>query len=256
MTMNSFWYDFQEQLQKVKEDLHAEITRIQSLKNQEEDELQNLRQQKSEMEIYIHDLQIKRGRLEKDGQHSQPKAHDMRNGRGHMHLTDDQKKSGDFGFSDYDRRGSIDTLQTYDSVSQNTYHLSSHSSETTINNSYSYHPHVSQNHSTTQLSGPALHGDAVKEDNYVISLKRERSELESQICDMRIQLTRLQTEVTSLENRKTILETIHRSYSVEELRTGEVNGHGVGVDDAADFDTQRAITEVTTPFIFLSFVLF
>ena len=87
--------------------------------------------------------------------------------------------------------------------------------------------------------------DSVKEDNDVISMKRERSELESQVNDLRIQLTQLQTEVTSLENRKTMLETIHGSYVSESKKTGQMNRRGVGVDSDVDLEITKTITEVT-----------
>ena len=76
-------------------------------------------------------------------------------------------------------------------------------------------------------------------------MKRERSELESQVNDLRIQLTQLQTEVTSLENRKTMLETIHGSYVSESKKTGQMNGRGVGVDSDVDLEVTKTITEVT-----------
>ena len=76
-------------------------------------------------------------------------------------------------------------------------------------------------------------------------MKRERSELESQVNDLRIQLTQLQTEVTSLENRKTMLETIHGSYVSESTKTGQMNGRGVGVDSDVDLEITKTITKVT-----------
>ena len=238
---------FTEQLEKIKEDLQAEITRMQSLRNHEEEELQNLQQKKSKIEIYIHDLESKRGRLEMEEQYSQPEPHEIRNGREHIHLTDDHKKLADLGFPEYDRsQEKVDAPQSHDSFSHYNRNLTCYNSETSISNSFSYHPHIvsSQTLSTTPLSSPALHDDVYKQDNDVSSLKRERSELESQISVMRIQLTRLQTEVTGLENRKTILETMNRNFSVDELRAGEVNGYGVGVDTDVDFSITGAITEV------------
>ena len=257
-------------MQKQKQDLQSEISRIQTLKNNEEDELHKLRQQKSEMEIYIFDLQSQRVRLEMDGQlHSEPEVHEPRNARDRIPLTDDHHKSTDFRFSlDYERRGEVDTPQNYHSSQPslqsshplpNSYHVTSYNSETSINNSHfhTYHPHQqvvsSQTLSTNPLSSSTFYDEAIKEDNNVISLKRERSEIESQVCDMRIQLTRLQTEVTSLESRKTILETMHRNYAADELTTGLMNGHGgVGVDTDLDYDITRTITEVTKQFSLLT----
>ena len=237
---------FQKQLEKVKQELQAEITKIQTFKNQEEDELQKLSQQKTEMEIYIYDLESKRGRLEMEEGHSKPEVHGIR--RGHVHLTDNDKKSGQVRFSDYDRIEEADNLHSYNSVSSDQNQLTSYNSETTlVSNSYSYNSHV-VSAGTLEMNAfrdSTFHADVIKEDNDVISLKRERSELERQICDMRTQLTRLQTEVTGLENRKTILETIHGSYASEDARNGQMSGYGAGVDIDVDFDITRAIAEVT-----------
>ena len=258
-------YHFQEELeewQKQKQDLQSEISRIQMLKNNEEDELQRLRQQKSEMEINIYDLQTKRVRLELDGQHNEQESHELRNARDHTPLTDDHHKSEDVRFSsDYDRRGEIDTPQIYHSSQSspqtshplsNSDHVTSYSSETSINNSH-LHTHQPQQvissepFSTSPLLSSSFYDDCIKVDNNVMSLKRERSEIESQICDLRIQLTRLQTEVASLESRKTILETMHPNYVADDLKTGLMNGH-VGTDANVDYDITRAITEVTKHF--------
>ena len=239
-------------MEKVKQDLQAEIATIQTLKNQEEDELQKLRQQKSQVEIYIRDLEIKRRQLVMENQNPRPEQYDARNGRGHVHLTDDQKKSGDRGFSEYDRIKEADTLNRCDSLSYNRYQLTSYNSETSVNISNSYHPYIDSSQvlaTSTPLNSPA---DTVKEDNDVISLKRERSELESQIGDMRIELTRLQTEVKGLENRKTILETIHRSRPTDELRTEQMNGYGVGTDTDVDFNVTTTTTEVLKSITLLS----
>ena len=227
------------------------------------------------MEMYIHDLQIKRERLEMDGQYSESETRELRNardrtqialtdGRTQVALTDD-RKSEDYGFSsDYDSRREVDNSQNYHSsqlhVSNQTshfsasdsYHATSYNSETSINNSYlhTHHPKkkiVSSETLSTNpiLSSSTLHEDSIKEDNTVTSLKRERSEIESQIYDMRIQLTRLQAEVTSLENRKTILETVHRDYAADDLKVGLTNGYGVGIDADLDYNIATSITEVT-----------
>lgn len=244
-------------MEKVKQDLQAEIATIQTLKNQEEDELQKLRQQKSQVEIDIGDLEIKRRQLLMEDQNPRPEQYDARNGRGHMHLTDDQKKSGDRGFSECDRIEEADTLNRCDSLSYNRYQLTSYNSETSVNISNPYHPYIDSSQvlaTSTPLNSPA---DTVKVDNDVISLKKERSDLESQIGDMRIELTRLQTEVTGLENRKTILETIHRSNPTDELRTEleQMNGYGVGTDTDADFNVTTTTTEVLKPITLLSLSL-
>lgn len=253
-----------EEWQKQKQDLQSEISRIQMLKNNEEDELQRLRQQKSEMEIHIYDLQRKRARPELDGQHAEKESHELRNARDRIPLTDDHQNSDDFRFSsNYDRRGEIDTPQNCHSSQpspqtshplSNSYHVTSYNSETSINNSHfhTYHPQQvisSETLSTSPLLSSSFYDDCIKVDNNVMSLKRERSEIESQICDLRVQLTTLQTEVASLENRKTILETAHRDYAADDLRTGLMNGHGVGAETDQDYDTTRVITEVTTHFL-------
>lgn len=226
------------------------------------------------MEMYIQDLQIKRQRLEMDEQYSDSETREPRNardrtqialtdGRTQVALTDDHK-SEDYGFStDYDSRRQVDNSQNYHSsqlhVSNQTshfsasdgYHATSYNSDTSINNSYlhTHHPQRVVSSETLSpnpiLSSSTLHEDSIKEDNTVISLKRERSEMESQICDMRIQLTRLQAEVTSLENRKTILETVHRDYASDDLKVGLTNGYGVGIDTDLDYNIATSITEVT-----------
>ena len=223
------------------------------LKNEEEDELQKLRQEKSEMEIYIYDLHSKRVRLESDGQHAEQEPCEERN---RIPLADDHKKSDDFRLSaDYDRREENDTPQNFlstQSSSQtshalsNTFHMTSYNSETSINNSHfhAYQPQQvisSETLLTDPLSSPSFYDDCLKVDNDVISLKRERSEIEGQISDLRIQLTRLQAEVSSLENRKTILETMPQKYALDDMKTVLMNGHA---DVTLDSETTRAITEV------------
>ena len=246
-------------MEKVKQDLQTEIETIQTLKNQEEDELQKLRQQKSQVEIDIRDLEIKRRQLVMEDHNPKPEQYDARNGRGHVHLTDDQKRSGDRGFSGYGRIEEADTLNRCDSLSYNRYQLTSYNSETSVNISNSYHPYIDSSQvlaTSTPLNSPVVLADTVKVDNDVISLNRERSELESQIGDMRTELTRLQTEVTGLENRKTILETIHRSRPTDELRTEQMNGYGVGTDTDVDFNVTTTTTEVLKSITLLSLSLF
>lgn len=215
------------------------------------------------MEICIYDLQTKKVRLELDGQPTEQEPHELRNARDRTSLTDDHGKSEVSRLSnDYDRRGEIDTLQDYHSSqsllqTSNSYHVTSYNAETSINNSHvhAYSPQQgisSETLSTNPLSGSSFYDDCLKVDNNVMSLKRERDEIESQICNMKIQLTRLQTEVTSLETRKTILETTHQNYATDDLRTGLANGHGVSVDTDLDYNITRAITEVTIQFYFLN----
>ncbi|KAL9987709.1 hypothetical protein ACROYT_G002058 [Oculina patagonica] len=223
-----------EEWQKQKQDLQSEISRIQMLKNNEEDELEKLRQQKSEMEIHIYDLQSKRARFELDGQHATQQPHELRNARDRIPLTDDQRKSeAEFRFSpDYDRRGEIHTPQNYLSSQpslqtshplSNSYHVTSYNSETSINNSHfhTYQPQQavsSETLSASPLLSSSFYDDCIKVDNNV-------------------------TEVASLENRKTILETVHRDYAADDSRTGLMNGHSVGDGADADFDITRTITE-------------
>lgn len=230
----------------MKDGLLEEITKIQTAKNQEENELQKLRQQKLETEAYIYQLQSERGRFEMERERSElgPREN-MRDGK---YLTDDDTKSGKVELHDGVKREEGDTLHNSHLVSANTYNLSSYSSEATlINNTYSYNPHLAftQTAETNRFGGSMSSKDSVKEDYDVISMKRERSELESQVNDLRIQLTQLQTEVTSLENRKTMLEKIHGSYVSESTNTGQMNGRGVGVDSDVDLQITKTITEVT-----------
>lgn len=208
------------------------------------------------MEIYIYDLQSKRVRLELDGQHAEQEPREGRNERNRIPLADDHKKADDFRFSaDYDRREENDTPQNFHSTQSssqtshalsNTFHTTSYNSETSINNSHfhTYQPQQvvsSETISTNPLSSSSFYDDCLKVDNDVVSLKRERSEIESQICDLRIQLTRLQTEVSSLENRKTILETMHQKYAADDMKTVLMNGHA---EVTLDYGTTRAVTEV------------
>ena len=255
-----------DELQKQKQDLQSEILRIQTVKNNEEDELQKLRQQKSEMEIYIYDLRTKIGRHEMNGQFTEQEAHEPRHATDRTtSLTDDHGKSEVSRLSsDFDRRGEIETLQDYRSSQSllqashsfsSSYNVTSHNSETSINNSnvHTYSPRRGispETLSTNPLGSSSFYDDCLKVDNNVMSLKRERDEIESEICDMKIQLTRLQTEVTSLENRKTILETTHLNYATDDLRAGSVNEHGVRVDTDLDYNITRAITEVTIQFYY------
>ena len=223
----------------MKEGLLEEITKIQTTNNQEENELQKLRQQKLEIEAYIHQLQSERGRFEMERERYELGPREKtRDGK---YLTDDDTKSGKVVLHDGVKR-----------EEGNTYNISSYSSEATlINNSYSYNPHLAftQTFETNGCGGSMSSKDSVKEDNDVISMKRERSELESQVSNLRTQLTQLKTEVTSLENRKTILETIHGSYVSESTNTGQMNGQGVGVDSDVDLEITQTITEVTSLFV-------
>ena len=213
------------------------------------------------MEIYIYDLQIKIGRLEMNGHLTEQEPHEMRNVTDRTSLTDDHSKSeGSRLSSDFDRRGEIETLQDYRSSQSllrashsfsSNYNVTSYNSETSINNSrvHTYSPQQgisSETLSTNPLTSSSFYDDCLKVDNNIMSLKRERDEIESQISDMKIELTRLQTEVTSLENRKTILEAAHLNYATDDLRAGSVNGHGVSVHTDLDYNITRAITEVTS----------
>lgn len=217
------------------------------------------------MEIYIYDLQTKIGRLEMNGQPAEQESHELRNATDRTSLTDDHGKSEVQRFSsDFDRRGEIATLQDYrssQSLLQASYSFSSsnnvtsYNSETSINNSHVHTYSPQQGISPETLSSnprrsSSFYDDCLKVDNNVMSLKGERDEIETQICDMKIQLTRLQMEVASLENRKTLLETTNLNYATDELRAGSVNGHEVSVDTDLDYNLTRAITEVTIQFCY------
>ena len=234
--------------------------RIQTLKNNEEDELQKLRQQRSEKEIYIYDLQTKIGRFEMNGQPPEQESHELRNTTDRTSLTnDDGESEGSRLSSDFDRKGEIETLQDYRSSQSllqashsfsSSYNVTSYNPETSINNSLVHTYSPQQDISPETLSSyprrsSSFYDDCLKVDNNVKSLKRERDEIETQICDMKIQLTRLQAEVTNLESRKTILETTNLT---DKLRAGSVNGHEDSVDTDLDYNLTRAITEVTIQF--------
>lgn len=193
------------------------------------------------MEVYINNLQTKIVRLELNGQSTEQEPYELRDARDRTSLTDEH------GLQDYHPSQSL--LQVSHSFSSSN-NVTSYNSETYIDNSHvhTYSPQQgvsSETLSTNPLMSSSFYDDCLKVDNNVMSLTRERDEIESQICDMKIQLTRLQTEVTSLENRKTILETTHMNYAANDLRTGSVNGHGASVDTDLDFNVTRAITEVS-----------
>ena len=205
-------------------------------------------------------MQTKIVRLELNDQSTEQEPDELRDARDRTSLTDEHGKSDVSRLSsNYDRRGEIETLQDYhlsQSVLQVSHSFSSsnnvtsYNSETAIDNShvhsYSQQQGVSsETLSTNPLMSSSFYDDCLKVDKNVMSLTRERDEMESQICDMKIQLTRLQTEVASLENRKTILETTHMNYTTNDLRTGSVNGHGASVDTDLDYNVTRAITEVS-----------
>lgn len=215
------------------------------------------------MEIYIYDLQTKIGRLEMNGEPTDKESHELRNATDRTSLTDDHGKSEISRLSsEFDRNGEIGTLQDYRSSQSlvqashsfsSSYNVISYNSETSVNNSHvhTYSPQQGFPPETPSSNPPrssSFYDDCLRVDNNVMSLKRERDEIETQIYDMKIQLTRLQTEVTSLENRKTILETTHLTYAADELRARSVNGHEVSVDTDLDYNFTRAITEVTIQF--------
>ena len=196
-----------------------------------------------------------------NGQPTEQEPHELRNTTDRTSLTDDHGKSEVSRLSsDFDTRGEIETLQDYRSSQSllqashsfsSSYNVTSYNSETSINNS---HVHTnspqqdisSETLSTSPLRSSSFYDDCLKVDNNIMSLKRERDEIESQICDMKIELTRLQTEVTILEKRKTMLETSHLSYVTDDLRAGSANGHGVSVHTDLDYN----ITEVTSQFYY------
>ena len=205
-------------------------------------------------------MQTKIVHLELNGEPTEQKPHELRDARDRTSLTDEHGKSDVSRlYRDYDRRGEIETLQDYhpsQSLLQVSHSFSSsnkvtsYNSETAIDNSHvhTYSPQQgvsSETLSTNPLMSSSFYDDCLKVENNVKSLTRDRDEIESQICDMKIQLTRLQTEVASLENRKTILETTRMNYATNDLRTGSVNGHGASVDTDLDYNVTRAITEVS-----------
>ena len=199
-----------------------------------------------------------------NGPPTEEEPHDLRDARDRTSLTDDHGQSEVSRLSsDYDRR-EIETVQDYHSSQSllTTSHslstsnqVTSYNSETSINNSH-VHTHspqqgiFSETLSANPLTSSSFYDDCLKVDNNVMSLTRERNEIENQICDMKIQLTRLQREVTSWENRKTILETTHVNYGTDDLMTGPVNGHGVSVDTDLNYNITTTITEVTIQFYF------
>ena len=217
------------------------------------------------MEIYIYQLQTRIGRLEMSAQPTEQESHELRNATDRTSLTDDDGKSeGSRLSSDFDRKGEIETLPDYRSSQSllqvshsfsSSYNVTSYNPETSINNSHVHTYSPQQDISPETLSSnpqrsSSFYDDCLKVDNNVMSLKRERDEIETQICDMKIQLTRLQTEVTNLESRKTILETTNQKYmyAADELRAGSVNGHEDSVHTDLDYNLTRAIAEVTIQF--------
>lgn len=200
-----------------------------------------------------------------NGQPPEQESHQLREATDRTSLTDDDGKSeGSRLSSDFDRKGEIETLQDYRSSQSllqashsfsSSYNVTSYNPETSINNSLVHTYSPEQDISPETLSSnprrsSSFYDDCLKVDNNAMSLKRERDEIETQICDMKIQLTRLQTEVTNLENRKTILETtnLKYTYAADELRAGSVNGHEDSVDTDLEYNLTRAITEVTIQF--------
>ena len=230
----------QEHLETTKQDLQLEISRIQKLKNHEESELEKLRKQKYELEINIGDLQKKKHDME--NLTLTPEQYEVRKEEDQSYFTDDRKEQ--FGDSEYLRCETQQELNTsrQDSASYERYY----NLESSMNN-YNSKEGCSQSSqvlaTSTPLNSPGNSND-VKDDNHITSLKRERSELESQIYGMQMQLEQLHTEVTGLENRKTILEAIHGAYSPVEMRTEMMNGYDVSVDVDLDLSTPRTITEV------------
>ena len=217
------------------------------------------------MEIYIYDLQTKTRRFEMKGQNPEQESHELRNTTDRTSLTnDDGESEGSRLSSDFDRKGEIETLQDYRSSQSllqvshsfsSSYSVTSYNPETSINNSLVHTYSPQQDISPETLSSnprrsSSFYDDCLKVDNNAMSLKRERDEIETQICDMKIQLTRLQAEVTNLESRKIILETTNLKYmyAADELRAGLLNGHEDSVDADLDYKITRVITEVTIQF--------
>ena len=258
ISLLTFFYHLQEELKdwlKQKQDLQSEIAKIQTLKSNEEDDLLNLRQQKSDMEMYIYDLEIKKQSLEMDGLYSRTERQELRNAPDRTEVevafTSDRQsdKSEVDNSQNYHTSQQHVSHQTTPFSSSDSYQMTYNNSDNSINNSYLHINHQQRSLSSETLStnqnSSTLHEDSTKEDNTVVSLRRERNELESQIYDMRIQLTRLHAEVTSLENRRTVLETVHREYATVDLEVKLTKGHVVGVDTDQDCNTARSMTEVT-----------
>ncbi|PFX23353.1 hypothetical protein AWC38_SpisGene12113 [Stylophora pistillata] len=248
---------------KQKQDLRSEISKIQTLKTNEEDDLLKLRQQKSDMEMYIYDVEIKKQGLEMDGLYSRCERQELRNAPDRTEvevaITSDRQPDNHRFSTDHDVKSEVENSQNYHTSQQqvshqrtqfsssDSYQMTSNNSSTSINNSYFHINHPQRGLPSETLStnpnSSTLHEDSIKEDNTVVSLRRERNELESQLYDMRIQLTRLQAEVTSLENRRTVLETVHRGYATADLDVKLINVHTVEVDTDLCRNTTRSTTE-------------
>ena len=61
---------------------------------------------------------------------------------------------------------------------------------------------------------------------------------------MRVTLKQLHTEVTGLENRKTILEALGETNSSDEMATDMANSYEVSFEADLDFSTAGTIAEV------------
>lgn len=233
---------FQEQLGIIKQELQLEITRLQKLKNEEEDELNLLQQQKNELGNSINEHQMEKATLAWE-QCEVRSSWDQS-----CSYSDDEKQQfEDSRFSAVEIRHEFNTLNSHDSVSHEMRHTTSSNSDSSMNYDYasqvlSIQPSQEATTLTPLNSSESL--EDVKDKNQMISLKSEKSNLESQIYDMRVTLTQLQTEVTGLENRKTILEALGETNSSDEVATDMANAYEVSFEADLDFITPGTITEV------------
>ena len=238
---------FQEQLGTIKQELQLEITTLQKLKNEVEEELNLLQQQKNELANSIGDLQSKKHQMEKatlaSGQCEVQSTWDQS-----CYYSDDEKQQfEDSRFSAVEIRHEFNTLNSHDSVSREMHHTTSSNSDSSMN--YDYVSQVrsiqpSQEATTSTLLNSSESVEDVKDNNQMIAWKSEKSYLESQIYDMRVTLTQLQSEVTGLENRKTILEALGETNSSDEMATDMANSYEVSFEADLDFSTPGTIAEV------------
>ena len=220
-----------------------EIIRLQKPKNEEGDDLNLLQQQKTELEISTGDLQTKKHQMEKATLASE-QCEVRRDWDQSCYYSDDEKQQfGNSGFSAVERKQEFNTSNSHDSVSREMYHTATSNFDSSMN--YDYDSQVrgiqpSQEATTSTLLNSSESLDDVKDNNQMIALKREKSDLEGQIYDMMVRLTQLQTEVTELENKKTILEALRGTNSSDEMTTDMANAY----EADPDFSTPGTIVEV------------
>ena len=220
-------------LRKQREDLQVEITTIQRDRKREEKELALIQNEKFEIESTLLSL---RKEIDNCDSFSTdfPSASTPR-----FHLS--QVDSGS--------RSCNSKCET-----PSRYYSSDHDTLSRIGLSFS-------NESSPRLSSALLnsssrtHTSNSKENNELKCLSDEKVQLQTQICELRVQLSRLQTEVTDLENKKTVLVSVHGRHSESVLAngTGSTSLNGVhnhrGSEDALREDLKeelsKAIMEVS-----------